>query len=92
MKPKSIERCNLGWRNGKKAKPNDRPKAMIEIQTMTIIERQIRWLSKFGIREITVCVGHLKERIISHLNDGQNYGVIVKYVTEKEPLGTGEER
>ncbi len=76
---------------GKRLRPltDDRPKAMIEIQNVPIIERQIRWLSKLGIKEIIVCVGHLKERIISHLSDGQDYDVMVKYVTEKEPLGTG---
>ena len=58
---------------GKRLRPltDDRPKAMIEIQSVPIIERQIRWLSKLGIKEIIVCVGHLKERIIAHLNDGQ---------------------
>jgi mannose-1-phosphate guanylyltransferase len=76
---------------GKRLRPltDDRPKAMIEIQSVPIIERQIRWLSKLGIKEIIVCVGHLKERIIAHLNDGQQYDVVVKYVAEKEPLGTG---
>src|SRR6476646_6663396 len=76
---------------GKRLRPltDDRPKAMIEIQSVPIIERQIKWLSKLGIKEIIVCVGHLKERIIAHLNDGQQYDVVVKYVAEKEPLGTG---
>ena len=76
---------------GKRLRPltDDRPKSMIEIQSVPIIERQVRWLSKHGIKEITVCVGHLRERIITHLDECQNYGVTVKYVTEKEPLGTG---
>ncbi|MFZ0406063.1 MAG: sugar phosphate nucleotidyltransferase, partial [Nitrososphaeraceae archaeon] len=44
---------------GKRLRPltDDRPKAMIEIQSVPIIERQIRWLSKLGIKEIIVCVG-----------------------------------
>jgi len=62
---------------------------MIEIQNIPIIERQIHWLSRFGIREIVICVGHLKERIISHLKDGNQFNVGIDYVSEEEPLGTG---
>jgi mannose-1-phosphate guanylyltransferase len=76
---------------GKRLRPltDDRPKAMIEIQNVPIIERQIRWLSKFDIRDVVVCVGHLKERIITHLNDGKQFDVHIKYIAEEEPLGTG---
>jgi mannose-1-phosphate guanylyltransferase len=76
---------------GKRLRPltDDRPKAMIEIQNVPIIERQIRWLSRFGVNDIVVCVGHLKERIITHLKDGKQYDVRIKYVEEQEPLGTG---
>jgi mannose-1-phosphate guanylyltransferase len=76
---------------GKRLRPltDDRPKAMIEIQKVPIIERQIRWLTKFDVREVVVCVGHLKERIIAHLNNGRQYDVRIKYIAEEEPLGTG---
>jgi mannose-1-phosphate guanylyltransferase len=76
---------------GKRLRPltDDRPKAMIEIQKVPIIERQIRWLSRFNVREVVVCVGHLKERIITHLKDGKQYDVSIKYIAEEEPLGTG---
>jgi mannose-1-phosphate guanylyltransferase len=76
---------------GKRLRPltDDRPKAMIEIQKVPIIERQIKWLSRFNIREVVVCVGHLKERIITHLKDGKQYDVSIKYIAEEEPLGTG---
>jgi NDP-sugar pyrophosphorylase family protein len=76
---------------GKRLRPltDDRPKAMIEIQNIPIIERQIQWLSRFGIREIVVCVGHLKEKIITHLNDGRQFDVVIDYISEEEPLGTG---
>jgi mannose-1-phosphate guanylyltransferase len=76
---------------GKRLRPltDDRPKAMIEIQKVPIIERQIRWLSRSNVREVVVCVGHLKERIITHLKDGKQYDVSIKYIAEEEPLGTG---
>jgi mannose-1-phosphate guanylyltransferase len=76
---------------GKRLRPltDDRPKAMIEIQKVPIIERQIRWLSRSNVREVIVCVGHLKERIITHLKNGKQYDVSIKYIAEKEPLGTG---
>jgi len=76
---------------GKRLRPltDDRPKSMIEIQNVPIIERQIWWLSKFGVREVIICVGHLKERIISHLKKGERFDVTIDYVVEEKPLGTG---
>ena len=70
---------------GKRLRPltDDRPKAMIEIQQVPIIERQIRWLSRLNVREVVVCVGHLKERIITHLKDGKQYDVSIKYIAEE---------
>jgi mannose-1-phosphate guanylyltransferase len=67
----------------------DRPKPMIQIKDIPIIELQVSWLKKFGITDIIVLVGHLKEKIKHHLGDGKKFGVNISYIEEHIPLGTG---
>ena len=45
-------------------------------------------LKKHGIRDIVLCVGHLKSKIKDYFGDGSNFGVNITYVEEDEPLGT----
>jgi len=76
---------------GKRLRPltTDRPKPMIQIKDIPIIELQVSWLKKFGITDIIVLVGHLKEKIKHHLADGKKFGVNISYIEEHVPLGTG---
>jgi NDP-sugar pyrophosphorylase family protein len=76
---------------GKRLRPltSDRPKPMIQINNTPIIELQVKWLKKFGITDIIILVGHLKEKIKHHLADGKKFGVNISYIEENEPLGTG---
>ena len=76
---------------GKRLRPltSDRPKPMIQINNTPIIELQVKWLKKFGISDIIILVGHLKEKIKHHLADGKKFGVNISYIEENEPLGTG---
>ena len=74
---------------GKRLKPltDYLPKPLIPICNYPIIEWQIRYLKKFGIKEIIVCSGYRAEQIKKHL-EGKNLGVKLEYSIEKEPLGT----
>ncbi|HYZ59611.1 MAG TPA: nucleotidyltransferase family protein, partial [Nitrososphaeraceae archaeon] len=76
---------------GKRLGPltDERPKPMIEVLDQPIIEWQIKWFKKFGIGEIVICVGYLKEHIIDYIGSGSRFGVKVGYAVEEEPLGTG---
>jgi mannose-1-phosphate guanylyltransferase len=76
---------------GKRLKPltNDRPKPMIEVSGVPILEWQIDWLHRNQVDEVVICVGYLKEVIIRHVGSGTRYGVKVGYSVEEEPLGTG---
>lgn len=76
---------------GKRLRPltSDRPKPMIQINNTPIIELQVKWLKKFGITDIIVLVGHLREKIKHHLSDGKKFGVNISYIEENVPLGTG---
>jgi NDP-sugar pyrophosphorylase family protein len=76
---------------GKRLKPltDQRPKPMIEVLNIPIIEWQVRWLRKFGVKEFVVCVGYMREQIFNHIGNGSRFGAKVEYSVEEEPLGTG---
>jgi mannose-1-phosphate guanylyltransferase len=76
---------------GKRLRPltSNRPKPMIQIDNTPIIELQVNWLKKFGISDIVILVGHLKEKIKHHLGNGKKFGVNISYIEEHMPLGTG---
>ena len=76
---------------GKRLRPltDQKPKPMIEVLDIPIIEWQIRWLKRYNINEFIVCVGYMKEQIIDHIGSGNRLGVKVGYAVEEEPLGTG---
>ena len=76
---------------GKRLKPltNDRPKPMIEVSSVPILEWQIDWLQRHGIKELVICVGYLREAVLKHIGSGKKFGVRVGYSVEEDPLGTG---
>ncbi|MEM1641987.1 MAG: nucleotidyltransferase family protein [Desulfurococcaceae archaeon] len=76
---------------GKRLRPytDDLPKPMIQVADRPILEWQILWLKKYGIREIVLLVGYRKEKIIEYFGSGSKLGVKITYVVEDDPLGTG---
>jgi mannose-1-phosphate guanylyltransferase len=76
---------------GKRLKPltDDRPKPMVEISGIPILEWQVNWLKNYNVKEIIICAGYLKGSVIDHIGSGQKFGVSVGFAVEEEPLGTG---
>ncbi|RLG09596.1 MAG: nucleotidyltransferase, partial [Thaumarchaeota archaeon] len=76
---------------GKRLKPytENVPKPLLSVAGRSILEWQIRWLKHYGFREILICAGYLKEKIVNEVGSGTKYGVKVGYVVEDKPLGTG---
>lgn len=81
----------LGGGLGLRLRPltNDKPKPLIQVANKSILEWQIEWLKAYGVNELILCVGHLKEKVIEELGSGSRYGVKIAYVVEEAPLGTG---
>lgn len=67
---------------------NEIPKAMVKVNGKSILERQIEVLKKYGVDNIIMIVGHLKEAIIEYFGDGSKFGVSIDYIVEEQPLGT----
>ncbi len=65
------------------------PKPLIPLDNIPIIEWQIRYLKKFGIKNFIICTGYKTEQIENFLKIKKNLGVNIKFSKEKSPLGTG---
>ncbi|HEX2106608.1 MAG TPA: nucleotidyltransferase family protein [Nitrososphaera sp.] len=76
---------------GKRLRPltETRPKPMIEVSNIPIIEWQIRWLRRFGLKDFVICVGYMKEMILDHLGNGSRFESQIEYSFEEKALGTG---
>lgn len=65
------------------------PKSLVPLNNIPIIEWQISYLKKFGVKEITICTGYKTEMIQNFLAVKNNLDVKIKFSVEKIPLGTG---
>ena len=80
----------LAGGRGKRLKPvtDYVPKPLVPIKNIPIIEWQIKYLKKFGIREVIICTGYKADMIESYLSM-KKLGMKIKFSIEKTPLGTG---
>ena len=80
----------LAGGRGKRLKPvtDYVPKPLVPIKNIPIIEWQIKYLKKFGIKEVIICTGYKADMIESYLNM-KKLGIKIKFSIEKSPLGTG---
>jgi bifunctional UDP-N-acetylglucosamine pyrophosphorylase/glucosamine-1-phosphate N-acetyltransferase len=75
---------------GKRLKPltHTRPKCMIPLAGKPILHHVLESLKEAGIRDATIVVNYLKDRIISHFGDGRKLGIKIEYAVQKETNGT----
>jgi len=64
------------------------PKALLKVNEKTITEHLFDLLKKYGIREVILCTGYLKDKIKEYFGDGSKVGINITYVEENSPLGT----
>lgn len=64
------------------------PKPMIRILDKPVLEYQIDCLRAQGFDDIILVIGHLGHVIKDYFRNGKSFGVHIKYIEEKEPLGT----
>ena len=65
------------------------PKPLVPLNNVPIIDWQIKYLKKFGIKEVIICTGYKTEMIQHFLEVKDNFGINIKFSIEKIPLGTG---
>jgi mannose-1-phosphate guanylyltransferase/phosphomannomutase len=66
----------------------DRPKPMLPVGNVPILEHLITHLKKHGIKRITLAAHYLAAEIESYFGDGANFGVEIDYFIESVPMGT----
>jgi len=64
------------------------PKAMVPILNRPFLEHLLRYLEKYGVRDIILAMGHNPDPIQRRLGDGTQFGVRLTYLVEGSPLGT----
>ncbi|MFZ5515543.1 MAG: nucleotidyltransferase family protein [Candidatus Zhuqueibacterota bacterium] len=76
---------------GTRLKPltEEKPKALVEVNKIPMLELVIRKLIANGVHEIVINLHHFAEQISSFLEQKNNFGVTIHFSHEAEILGTG---
>lgn len=64
------------------------PKPMLVIGGRPILEHNVRWLVRHGIRDIVINLHHCSDVVSSHFLDGSGFGARIRYSLEPALLGT----
>jgi mannose-1-phosphate guanylyltransferase/phosphomannomutase len=64
------------------------PKAMLPIHDKPMVLHVLEQLKSHGVNDIVMAIGYKGEKIKNYFGDGHNFGLSIKYVEEKKPLGT----
>lgn len=74
--------------NGTRLKPytDHKPKALVEINGITLLERIIRRLMRFGFDDIVVNVHHFSGQITKFLEEKENFGINIEISDESNSL------
>lgn len=85
-----VDALIMAGGRGERLKPltDATPKPLLKIGDKPIIEHNIDRLASFGIDDIWLSVRYLGEQLEDYFGDGSRKGIRVKYVWEKDPLGT----
>jgi len=81
-----ILSAGYGTRLGNLTK--DLPKPMLDINGKPMLEYIINNLKKAGFTDLMINLHFMPEKIKSYFGNGENFGVKITYVYEKELLGT----
>lgn len=67
---------------------DQRPKPMLLLNGRPMLEWQIQNIAAYGIKDFVIITGHLGEKIEEFFQDGAGWDVNIRYIQEKEPLGS----
>lgn len=63
------------------------PKPLLPIANVPILGHHLEILRGQGIRRVRMVVGHLMDKIINHFGRGEDWGVEIEYVEQRNTLG-----
>lgn len=64
------------------------PKSMIPVAGKPLLEHQLGWLRRGGIKQVVMCLGYKAEAVKNHFGDGRRWGMELDYSIETTPRGT----
>ncbi|MGI0024284.1 MAG: nucleotidyltransferase family protein [Nitrososphaera sp.] len=64
------------------------PKPMMPVGEQPVIEVLLKWLRRWDVTETYITTGYLGHLIRALCGDGSQWGMVIKYSEEFEPLGT----
>jgi mannose-1-phosphate guanylyltransferase len=64
------------------------PKCLLPVGGKPLVERTIRYLEGYGIKDFVLCVAYLKKQVMDTIKDGRELGVSIVYAEADSPLGT----
>lgn len=64
------------------------PKPMTSVCGKPILQWQVEQLQRNGFTDIIMIIGHLGHKIQEFFEDGTKFGLRIRYIEEKAPLGT----
>jgi mannose-1-phosphate guanylyltransferase len=65
------------------------PKPVVPLVDRPFIAFMLDWLRSHNVHDVVMSCGHLASGVRNVLGDGSAYGVMLRYVEEPRPLGTG---
>lgn len=83
-----IPAAGLGTRMGELTRGF--PKPLLPLWGKPMLAHIITQLKEAGVHEIVCVVGYQKERIMEYFQNGEAFGVALKYVVQDEPRGTAD--
>jgi dTDP-glucose pyrophosphorylase len=85
-----VDALIMAGGRGERLRPltDDNPKPMLLVGDKPILEHNIDRLILFGIEQITISIKYKGDIIRNHFMDGTDKGVNIKYIEEKDALGT----
>ena len=88
---KNICALILAGGEGKRMRPMtyEKPKPLINVRKKSLIERNIELIQSSGIKDIFISVNYMADKIEEEIGDGQERGLNISYLREKDKLGTG---
>ena len=75
---------------GERLKPltEDLPKPLLKLGEKPILEHILEQFIASGFHDFYISTHYMAEKLKKHFGDGSNWNVSIKYIHEKEPLGT----
>ncbi len=65
-----------------------RPKPMLPLSNIPLLQHTIEWLRDYGVKEIAINVHHAPAAITNYFGNGNRFGVSIVYSQETQLLGT----